>query len=84
MILFVLSNSLIVRFFLYIPAFAANAAAVNPKGIKKFLANGLITVFISGNPVFSNGPTNLPRNPPDCTTLDNDLQRLYEDLQLAY
>ena len=35
------------------------------------LANGLITFFISGNPVFSNGPRSLPRNPPDCIILDN-------------
>ena len=33
------------------------------------LANGLITFFINGNPVFSNGPRSLPRN-PDCTILD--------------
>ena len=50
--------------FLCIPASAANAAAVNPKGIKKLLVNGLITFFINANPVFSNGPSNLPRNPP--------------------
>ena len=46
--------------FLCIPASAANAAAVNPKGIKTLLANGLITFFINGNTVFSNGPSNLP------------------------
>ena len=51
--------------FLCIPASAADAAAVNPKGIKTLLANGLITFFINGNRVFSNGPSNLPRN-PDC------------------
>ena len=33
------------------PASAADAAAVNPKGIKALLANGLITFFINGNPV---------------------------------
>ena len=33
----------ILRFFLCIPASAADAAAVNPKGIKTFLARGLIT-----------------------------------------
>ena len=44
---------------------AADAAAVNPNGIKTLLANGLITFFISGNPVFNNGPRSLPRNPPD-------------------
>ena len=31
----------------------------------KHLANGLITFFINGNLVFSNGPSNLPKNPPD-------------------
>ena len=54
-----------------IPASAANAAAVNPKGIKTFLANGLITFSIKGNPIFSNGPSNLPQSPPDCIILDN-------------
>ena len=44
-----------------LPTSAADAAAVNPEGIKTLLANGLITVFINGIPVFSN----LPRNPPD-------------------
>ena len=58
-------------FFLCITASAANAAAVNPKGIKILLGNGLITFFIKGNPVFSNGPRGLPRNPPDCLILDN-------------
>ena len=44
--------------------------AVNPNGIKRLSANGLIKYFINGNPVFSNGPRNLPRNPPDCIVLD--------------
>ena len=57
--------------FLCIHASAVDAAAVNPKGIETLLANGLITLFISGNPVFSNGPSNLPRNPPDCIIFDN-------------
>ena len=48
------------------PTSAADAAAVNPKGIKALLANGLITFFINGNPVFSNGPSNQPKNPPNC------------------
>ena len=51
--------------FLCIPASAADAAAFNRKGIKTLLANGLIAFFINGNPVFNNGPSNLPRNPPD-------------------
>ena len=57
--------------FLCIPASAADAAAVNPKGINTLLANGLITFFIKGNPVFSNGPNSLPKNPPDCIIFDN-------------
>ena len=40
----------------------ADAAAVNPSGIKTLLANGLSTFFIKGNPVFSNGPKSLPQN----------------------
>ena len=55
---------------LCIPTSAADAGAVNPRGIKTLLANGLITFYISGNPVFSNGPSNLPRNPPDCIILE--------------
>ena len=62
-------DDLILRF-LCIAASAADAAAVNPKGIKTILAYGLITFFISGNPVFSNGSKSLPRNPPDCIILD--------------
>ena len=57
--------------FLFIPASDADAAAVIPKGIKTLLANGLITFFIKGNLVFSNGPSNLLRNPPDCIIYDN-------------
>ena len=59
------------KFFLCILASAANAAAINPKGIKTLLASGLITFYINGNPVFSNGPSNLPRNPRNCIILDN-------------
>ena len=59
------------KIFLCIPASAVDVAAVNPRGIKMLLAKGLITLFISGNPVFSNGPRSLPRNPPDCIILDN-------------
>ena len=55
------------KIFLCIPVSAADAAAVNPKEIKTLLANGLITFFINGNPVFRNGPRSLPRNPPYCT-----------------
>ena len=39
--------------------------------IRTLLANAWITFLISGNTVPSNGPRRLPRNPPDCTILDN-------------
>ena len=58
------------RFFLCILASAADAATVNPKGIITVLANGLITFFINGNPVFGNGPRSIPKNPPDCIIQD--------------
>ena len=58
-------------FFLCIPASTTDAAAVNSKGINTLLANGLIAFFIQGNAVFSNGPSNLPKNPPDCIIFDN-------------
>ena len=58
------------KVFLCIPASAADAA-VSPRGTKTPLASGLITLFISGNPVLSKGPKSLPRNPPDCIILDN-------------
>ena len=53
------------------PESAADAAAVSPKGINTLLANGVITFFINGNPVFNKGPSNLPKNPPDCIIFDN-------------
>ena len=85
----------ILRFFLSIPASAADATAVNPNGVKTLSANSLITFFININPVFHNGPRSLPRNSLDCIILDNwvseylilvdnNLPGLYEDLQLVY
>ena len=62
---------LIETFFFRIAASVADAAAVNPNGIKTLLANGLNTFPIKGNPFFSNGPKILPRNPPDCPILCN-------------
>ena len=51
--------------FLCISASAvADAAAVNSNEIKTFLAHVLSTFLIKGNPVFSDGPESLPRNPP--------------------
>ena len=57
--------------FLCIPASAADAAAVSLKGINTLLANGVITFFINGNPVFNKGPSNLPKNYRDCIIFDN-------------
>ena len=54
-----------------IPASATDATADHPNGIETLLANGSITFSINGNPVFSNGRRVLPREPPDCTILDN-------------
>ena len=48
------------KIFLCIPASTAYIAAGNPDGIKTLFANGLITFFINGNPVFSNRPRSLP------------------------
>ena len=61
----------ILRFFLCISASAADTAAVNPNGTKTLLVNGLITFFINGTPILTNGPKSLPKNPPDCIILDN-------------
>ena len=44
----------------------ANAAAINPNDIKTLLVNGSNTFFIKDNPVFSNAPKVLPKNPPEC------------------
>ena len=63
--------------FFCIPASAADAAAVNPKGIKTLIVNGLITFFIKGNPTFSNGPNSLPTNSHDYIIFDN---RVFDDL----
>ena len=49
----------------------ANAASVSLNCTKTSLANSLNLSFIKGKPVFSNGPGSLPRNPPNCTILDN-------------
>ena len=64
-------NDKILRFFLHIPASTADVSTVNPKEIEALLANGVITLFIKGNPVFSNEPRSLPTNTPDCIILDN-------------
>ena len=57
--------------FSWIAALVPDAAAVNASCIETLLANGLSTFLIRGNPVFSNGPKSLPKNPPDCPILCN-------------
>ena len=47
-----------------------NGAAVNLNGIKKLLANDLITFFIKDKSLFINGVRSLPRNPSDCIILE--------------
>ena len=50
---------------------ATDAAAVSPNGIKTLLPNGLSTFFITGKPVFSNGPKSQPKNLSNWPILDN-------------
>ena len=57
--------------FLWIATSVADAAAVNSNGIKTLLATGLSTFRFKGNPVFSNGPEKLPKNPSDCAIWSN-------------
>ena len=52
-------------------ASVADNGAVNPNGIKTLLANDLKTCFIKDKLLFSNGPKDLPKNPPDCRILDS-------------
>ena len=47
--------------------------AVNPNGIKTFLANGLSTFFIKGKLVFSYSIKSLPRNYSDCPFTDSQV-----------
>ena len=65
---------------LWIAAFVADAAAVNPNGIKTFLANGFSTFLIKGNLVFDNDPKSLPKSPPNCPILCN---WVFDDFILA-
>ena len=60
-----------IKKFLSIAESVTAAAASNPNGIKTFLANGLSTFFIEGNPDFSNGPKRLPKDFPYCPILCN-------------
>ena len=53
----------------WIIAPVADAAAVNPNGIKTLLANGLSIFPIKFNPVLNNGPISLFKNSSDFTML---------------
>ena len=57
--------------FLWVPTSVADAAAINPNGIKTLPANGFNTFCIKSNPVLRNGPKSLHKNPPGCTNLCN-------------
>ena len=54
---------------LWVPSFAADAAAVNPNDIKTLLANCLNTFII--NVLLFTGPGSLLSYPLDCTIVDN-------------
>ena len=77
MILFIFSLKTIIvvisgsNIFLWVAASIADAVDVNPNGIKTLLANGLSTFFMKDNPVFSDGPKNIPKNLPNCFFLCN-------------
>ena len=57
--------------FLWIVGSVADAAAVNPNGIKTLLANGFSTFPIKDNLVFKNVPKSFSKNPCDCPFLCN-------------
>ena len=59
------------KIFLGIAASVADAAAVNPNGIKTLLAYGLSTFPIKGNPIFNSVPKSLPKDPPYSSILCN-------------
>ena len=59
------------KIFFWIAASVADAPVVNLNVIKALFANGFGTIFIKGNPVFSNGPKTLRRNLHDCPILCN-------------
>ena len=68
------------RIFFRIPASVADAATVDPNGIKMLLANGLRIFSINGNPTFKSGLRNLLRNLLGDTLIDN---WVFENLVLA-
>ena len=61
-------------------ASVADVAAVNRNSIITLLANNLSTVFVKGNPSFSNGYKSLSKNRPDCPISCN---RVFDNFILA-
>ena len=55
-------------------------AVVSPNGIKTLLANSLRVFPIKDKAVVSNGPKSLPKNPPDCAILCN---QVFDNFTLA-
>ena len=59
------------KIFLGIAASVADAAAVNPNGIKTLLASGFNRFFIKGNPFYTIDPKHLPKGLPECPIFGN-------------
>ena len=51
--------------FLQLTALIFHAASINYNSTKTLLANGLSTLPVKNNPIFSNGLKSLPKTPPD-------------------
>ena len=68
------------KIFLWMGASVADVAAVNRNSIITLLANNLSTVFVKGNPSFSNGYKSLSKNRPDCPISCN---RVFDNFILA-
>ena len=58
-------------------AYVAYVAAVNPKGTRMLLANGLRFFTIKGKPDFINSPKRLPADHPNCTIFDNGINESF-------
>ena len=81
-------------FFKKVAASTADAAVVNPNGIKTLLVSCVSTFLADGKPVFNNGPRSLDRNPPDSmilgiyvfdnlTSADKLFAKIYKYLKLV-
>ena len=81
-------------FFKKVAASTADAAVVNPNGIKTLLVSCVSTFLADGKPVFNNGPRSLARNPPDSmilgiyvfdnlTSADKLFAKIYKYLKLV-